>query len=49
MLEKFQIIRYNYSIGESYLYSCDATNVYQKIEIITTKVSKDDFYLVDIS
>ncbi len=31
----------------SFLYSCDVTSFLQKIEIITTKVSKEDF-LVDM-
>jgi hypothetical protein len=30
------------------LYSCDVTNFHQKLKIRATKVSKEDFYLVDI-
>ncbi len=30
-----------------FLYSCDITSFHQKLEIRTTKVSKEDFYLAD--
>ncbi len=41
----------NYLANLSYkltiFYSCDDKSFNQKLEVLTTKVSKEDFYLVD--
>jgi hypothetical protein len=36
------------NLNESFLYSCDVTTFYPKLNIKTTKESKEDFLLVDM-
>jgi hypothetical protein len=48
MLEKYQTFLLSYNINLSFLYCSNVTSFHQKLKIRTTKVSREDIYLVDM-
>ncbi len=46
MLEKFVTIYPSSNINQSFLYCCDVASFHQKPKKVTTKVGKEDFFLV---
>jgi hypothetical protein len=47
IVRNFEIIHPSYA-NQSFLYRCDVRSFYHKLEMIRTKVSKEEFYLVDM-